>query len=236
MMPFPKGDRPAGRRKGPPYWRGKGIGSVGHTWSDGRLVRWSDGRSQQSYVTRKCLAADESSSWQIKIRHCHPRLWDISILFYMNAIEIFIDESDDFGSHFSRKVGSRMDSNKDTHAFTPSSGNVRFCTNPSSFQAAKSPHGRASLLPSEPSLAWKQGIINNQALGNLLGCKLMPAYWLLETRISHQDPMRNQRWYINLQTNLLPRRWTADDIAVRADGNLIRQLAFSRQISTLYPP
>ena len=47
MTPFPKGDRPAGWRKGPPYRRGKPP----------------------------------------------------PILFYMNAIEIFIDESGDFGPY-----------------------------------------------------------------------------------------------------------------------------------------
>ena len=31
--------------------------------------------------------------------------------------------------------------------------------------------------------------------------------------------------------NLLPRRWAADDVAVGADGDLIRQLAFGRQVS-----
>ena len=30
---------------------------------------------------------------------------------------------------------------------------------------------------------------------------------------------------------LSPRRWTADDVAVGADGNLVRQLTFSGQVS-----
>ena len=36
---------------------------------------------------------------------------------------------------------------------------------------------------------------------------------------------------ISVIENLLPRHWAADDVAVGADGDLIRQLAFGRQIA-----
>ena len=49
----------------------KGIGSVGHRWSVGRMVGWSDDSSRQSPIKRKCQVAIESSSCQIGIR-CHP--------------------------------------------------------------------------------------------------------------------------------------------------------------------
>ena len=47
-----------------------GIGSVGHRWSVGRMVGWSDDSSRQSPIKRKCQVAIESSSCQIEIR-CH---------------------------------------------------------------------------------------------------------------------------------------------------------------------
>lgn len=46
-----------------------------------------------------------------------------------------------------------------------------------------------------------------------------------EFRAAFANTVRNLRKYVNSQTNSLPRRRAADDIAVRADGNLIRQLA-----------
>ena len=40
---------------------------------------------------------------------------------------------------------------------------------------------------------------------------------------------------IDVIENLLPRRWAADDVAVGADGELIRQLAFGGQVAWNIP-
>ena len=66
-----------------------------------------------------------------------------------------------------------------------------------------------------------------------------PLYKSPKTQIPHraENPMRNHyTMYICSEQiyvieKLPPRRWTADDIAVHADGDLIRQLAFRGQVS-----
>ena len=55
------------------------------------------------------------------------------------------------------------------------------------------------------------------------------------------NPMRNSDTpylcseQIDVIENLLPRRWATNDVAVRADGERIRQLAFSGQVAWNIP-